>query len=112
MAPVSDWFIVLFASAVTTLVLVLRHSVESRSEKPNHSSQSMNKSELQGNIFNRCQAQQNTQRVLSAGNHATSAKRGKTRANQVTIGFGLTPDWLNKRHVRCDWLEHVTGCFF
>lgn len=64
------------------------------------------------------------QPVLSAGEHATRVKRGKTcnlchaavsryqsRENafisQVAIGFDSAPDWLRKKGVSSDWLEFL-----
>ena len=37
----------------------------------------------------------------------TCAKGGKTRVRQVTVGSGLSPDWLKKQHVCSDWLVYV-----
>lgn len=34
--------------------------------------------------------------VLSAGNYRTCAKRGKMSGNQITVGFVVSPDWLEK----------------
>ena len=45
-------------------------------------------------------SKQRVQPAPSAGKHATSAKRGKTRTSRATIGFGFAPDWLKKQRVR------------
>ena len=61
-----------------------------------------------GKIYHYCQAQESTQPVPGAGKHTTGVKRGKTynwcqaRENtrngvsQVTIGLGVSPDWLRR----------------
>ena len=49
----------------------------------------------------------NVQPVSKRGKTGDRCQARETRVRQVTIGFGVHPDWLKKQHVCSDWLEHA-----